>query len=190
MHTYQNVCGNSVGKKRGRTILTPEGSLLDELYELPKRGKDLRRLIHKTVLQRRLDLRKRIFLMATPKRRGELYGEDESALGAILLSDAFLTAGRQEERRQTAGNSGTQSQRLRYIYARCSFGCTGQIRQKRRDTKAISRSTFLCDSLGCIWQTIGNDGTQNQRLKCLWRNARSVTGLFASEVFAKKGSLL
>lgn len=39
-------------------------------------------------------------------------------------------------------------------------------------------------------QTIGNDGTQNQRLKCLWRNARSVTGLFASEVFAKKGSLL
>ncbi len=56
--------------------------------------------------------------------------------------------------------------------------------------KAISRSTFLCDSLGCIWQTIGNDGTQNQRLKCLWRNARSVTGLFASEVFAKKGSLL
>lgn len=135
MHTYQNVCGNSAGKKRGRTILTPEGSLLDELHELPKRGKDLRRLIHKTVLQRRLDLRKRIFLMATPIRRGELYGEDESALGAIPLSAAFLTAGRQEERRQTAGNSGTQSQRLRYIYARCSFGCTGQIRRKRRDTK-------------------------------------------------------
>ena len=136
MHTYQNVCGNSAGKKRGRTILTPEGSLLDELYELSKRGKDLRRLIHKTVLQRRLDLRKRIFLMATPIRRGELYGEDESALGAIPLSAAFLTAGRQEERRQTAGNSGMQSQRLRYIYARCSFGCTGQIRQIRKNGKA------------------------------------------------------
>lgn len=112
-----------------------EGSQQAELYELLEQEKTCERLIHKTDLQRRLDLRKRIFLMATPKRRGELYGEDESALGAILLSDAFLTAGRQEERRQTAGNSGTQSQRLRYIYARCSFGCTGQIRQKRRDTK-------------------------------------------------------
>ncbi len=146
MHTYQNVCGNSAGKKRGRTILTPEGSLLDELYELPKRGKDLRRLIPDGGAAGRAQANRWKQWDAKPETK-------------VHLCTMFVRLHRTNPP-ETAGH------------------------------KAISRSTFLCDSLGCIWQTIGNDGTQNQRLKCLWRNARSVTGLFASEVFAKKGSLL
>jgi len=40
-----------------------EGSQQAELYELLEQEKTCERLIHKTDLQRRLDLRKRIFLM-------------------------------------------------------------------------------------------------------------------------------